>query len=69
MEKNTKKQKYQYKTIYSLRIRVELLRRGFEPLAELNNPYKPHLKCWRYLDSSEFEKALSEIMTGGREDG
>lgn len=71
MEKNSKVQncKYKYKVIYSLRIRIELQQKGFEPIMELINQYNPHFKCWRYIDSPEFEQALNEIRTGGREDG
>ena len=68
---SAKKQEYQdkYKTVYSLRVRIELQLMGFEPIMEMINPFKPRLKCWRYLDTPEFEKAFSEIMTGGQEDG
>lgn len=57
-----------YKIIYSLRIRCLLQEKGFEPLVEMENIYKPHFKCWQYLNTPEFEKTLSEIMEGGRKD-
>jgi len=64
-----KEQNSNYKIIYSLRIRLELRKRGFEPLIELINPYKQYLKCWKFLDTEEFEIALSEIMREGKKNG
>lgn len=69
---NTKRipnyQEYKYETIYSLRIRTALREKGFEPVAEMKNPYKEWLKCWRYVVTPEFEKTLYEIMTGGQQE-
>ena len=31
---------------------------------ELDNPYKPGLKCWVFENSSEFSDTLDEIMRG-----
>lgn len=59
-----KKNKIKYKTIYSLRIRIALRNYGFEPVAEMQNPYKKRLQCWRYIDTVEFEDTLSKIMRG-----
>ena len=56
---------YEYKTIYSLRIRTALREEGFEPVVEIDNPYKKWLKCWRYIDTPAFEEALSKIMKRG----
>ena len=52
------------KTIYSLRMRIKLREKGFEPVMELDNPYKPGLKCWVFENSSEFSDALDEVMRG-----
>ena len=48
--------------VYSLRIRIALRDRGFEPLYEEDNIYKPGLKCWVYQNTSEFYKTFSEVM-------
>ena len=64
---NTKIPKYQI--VYSLRIRLALRERGFEPLIEMDNIHKPHFKCWQYLNTPDFAEALSEIMKGGRNNG
>lgn len=53
-----------YKTIYSLRIMLELKKLGFEPLLEMDNIYKPPLRCWLFLRSSAFDEALTSIMEG-----
>ena len=56
-----------YKTIFSLRVRLELRSMGFEPIMESPNPYKPHLKCWMYEETAEFIKALNAILGGDNE--
>ena len=60
---NTKMQNY--KTIFSLRVRLALRSKGFEPLMESPNPYKKGLKCWVYEETEEFRKALNTILGGG----
>jgi hypothetical protein len=59
---NTKMQNY--KTIFSLRIRIALREKGFEPIMESPNPYKKGLKCWVYNATPEFMECLNEIMGG-----
>lgn len=60
---NTKMQNY--KTIFSLRVRLALRNKGFEPLMESPNPYKQGLKCWVYEETEAFCKALNSILGGG----
>jgi hypothetical protein len=69
MNTNNTKQMPKYKIIYSLRVRQQLREKGFEPLLEIDNEYKPGFKCWRYLNTEEFAETLSEILRGGRRDG
>lgn len=64
---NTNIQKY--KTIFSLRIRTELRKRGFEPLLEMDNFEHPGFRCQRYELTDELELALSEIREGGKSNG
>ena len=54
-----------FKTIYSLRVRQLLREKGFEPLAEMDNYFKPEFKCQQYANTEEFRLALSEILKGG----
>ena len=56
-----------YQTIYSLRIKRKLDELGFEPFLEMDNIYKPPLRCWLFLNTPEFAQALSEIMGGLKE--
>lgn len=51
-----------YKTIYSLRIRQELMKMGFEPILEKDNIYKNGFKCWVYENSEDFQMALGEVF-------
>ena len=60
-------QNNKYQMIYSLRIRTELSKKGFEPLVEMDNMLKPPLKCWKFLNTVEFAQTLSEIMKGGKQ--
>lgn len=50
------------KTIYSLKVRLELRKRGFEPLMEFDNRYKVGLKCWVFEETPEFTMAFDEVM-------
>ena len=51
--------------VYSLRVRIALRDKGFEPIFEEDNVYKPGLRCWAYLKTPEFDQTFSEIMKGG----
>ena len=53
-----------YKTIFSLRVRLALRNAGFEPIMESPNPYKPELKCWMYEETEDFIIALNQILGG-----
>ena len=55
-----------YKTIFSLRICLELAERGFIPLLSMPNKLKPGYDCWKFKWSPEFQAALDDIMKGGR---
>lgn len=55
-----------FKRVYSLRVRIALREKGFEPLFEEENVYKPGFKCWLYLNTPEFNQVFSEIMEGGQ---
>ena len=48
--------------MYSLRVRIALRDKGFEPIFEEDNIYKPGLRCWAYQSTSEFYEAFSEVM-------
>ena len=61
--------KNKFKTIYSLRVKLKLQEFGFEPLLEADNIYKPPFKCWVFLETPEFSRALTEILTGGHRHG
>ena len=54
------------KIIYSLRVHLELQRRGFNYETEMKNPQKQQFNCWVYRLTPELSKALSEILGGAR---
>lgn len=53
-----------YKTIFSLRIKRELRKLGFEPDWEEENYLKPGFKCWNYLNTNTFQEALNNLLGG-----
>lgn len=52
------------KIIYSLRVCIELQKRGFKPILDMKNPYKANLTCWVFEETEAFQKALTEIVGG-----
>ena len=53
------------KVIYSLRVHIELQKRGFLYVAEMRNPKNPNLNCWVYEMTPELATTLDELL-GGR---
>ena len=54
------------KIIFSLRVKLELQERGFDPILETDNINKPGFKCWIYNDTKAFSEALTAITKEGR---
>lgn len=52
------------KIIYSLKINIELQKRGFVPIISMPNPNNPKLMCWVYERTNSFTAALDEIIGG-----
>ena len=55
-----------HKRVYSLRIKQELKKLGFEPIIEADNIKKPGFKCWVYEVSPVFLEAFDKLL---REEG
>lgn len=55
---------YQNKIIYSMRINIELQKKGLKPILSMPNPYKENLVCWVYEETEEFIEAFNQIMEG-----
>lgn len=54
-----------FKTIYTLKIKQELKKLGFEPILEKDNPKKPTFKCWVYEWTPEFIDAFTSVTKKG----
>lgn len=54
-----------YKTVYTLWVKEELRKLGFDPVLETDNLRKPGFKCWVYEISDSFLDAFEKI-TGGK---
>lgn len=52
------------KIIYSLRVNMELQKRGFIPLTAMPNPNNLRLICWVYEKTDQLIEALDEIIGG-----
>ena len=50
------------KIVYSLRIHVALQQQGFVHITEMKNPKNPHLNCWVYAATPDFETAFEALM-------
>ena len=53
------------KIVYSLRVHIELQRRGFTFLTEMKNPNNPRFNCWVYAATPELLVAFDEALRGG----
>ena len=58
-----------YKTVFSLRIKQELKKMGFDPILETDNINKPGFKCWIYELSPSFMETFLKIAEGGKSNG
>ena len=54
------------KIIYSLRVYLELQKRGIEHISTTTNPHKPAFMCWIYEKTPELTEALNEIIGGNK---
>jgi hypothetical protein len=59
---NSKCQLPSHKRIYSLRLKKELKKLGFEPIIEADNIQKPGFKCWVYEISPAFLEAFDKLL-------
>lgn len=50
------------KIIYSLRLHIELQKRGFQYEVEMKNPTNPQFNCWVYTWTPELATALDALM-------
>ena len=53
------------KIVYSLKVHIELQRRGFTFLTEMKNPQNPRFNCWVYAATPELLAAFDEVLRGG----
>lgn len=60
--------KLKFKTIFSLRTKVELDKLGFKPVMETDNRDKEGYKCWVYELTPELSAVLDKLW-GGQKNG
>ena len=53
------------KIVYSLKVHIELQRRGFTFLTEMKNPQNPRFNCWVYAATPELLAAFDDALKGG----
>lgn len=53
------------KVIYSMRVMLALVNKGFKPKSVMPNPRDPQYNCWIYELTPELQEALDEIFGGG----
>ena len=54
------------KIVYSLRMHIELQKRGFVHLIEMKNPNNPNFNCWVYEETPDLLASLEALMGEGR---
>ena len=52
------------KIIYSMRIMLQLVDRGFQPLTTMPNPQHPEFNCWVFELTEELQNVLDELLGG-----
>lgn len=52
------------KVIYSMRVMLALVNKGFQPKSIMPNPRDPQYNCWIYELTPELQEALDEIFGG-----
>ena len=57
------------KVIYSLRVNLELQKKGFIPILEMSNPRNKRFNCWVYEETEAFKKAFDSISSDRRDRG
>lgn len=64
---NTNAKMSNFKRVYTLRIKQELKKLGFEPVLETENVNRPGFMTWLYEATPAFLAAFEEIANKGRE--
>lgn len=52
--------------VYSRRIMLELIKRGFKPIDKLPNPEYDNYLCWIFEDTEEFHRIFEELTKKDR---
>ena len=55
-----------YQIIYSRKIMLKLVERGFIPIQTMPNPYKKNFQCWVFEATDDFIEAREELLGGRR---
>ena len=50
------------KIVYSLKVHIELQRRGFTFLTEMKNPNNPRFNCWVYAATTDLLAAFDALV-------
>lgn len=50
------------KIIYTLKLMVQLVEMGHQPVTAMPNPRHPNLTCWVFKNTEEFQRDLSLIL-------
>lgn len=55
--------------IYSMRVMIQLVKMGHNPVSSFPNPKDPKYNCWVFEQSEEFQRDLEKILRGGSSNG
>ena len=55
--------------IYSLRVMLELVKKGHNPVSSFPNPKNPKYLCWTFKWDETFQKDLEVVLRGVSDNG
>lgn len=61
----TKTKTNDYLVVYKLKLAMDLIKRGHEPIQTIPNPVNSKYTCWIFEKNSIFLKDFEELLKGG----
>lgn len=56
----------EYLIIYTMRLAMALIDKGYAPLSTMPNPNNPRLMCWVFQKTDKFLEDFNELVKGGK---
>ena len=56
----------EYLIIYTMRLAMALIDKGYTPLSTMPNPNNPKLICWVFQKTDKFLEDFNKLVKGGK---